>query len=230
MKVTVIGNSVALRVRPPLSYPNNRNYTYQLKNLVAKSVQVENIAIGATTVNNWISKTDSVINHFADIYIIHIGVVDATIREVPLWYYRLATKKVENYFTRFLRALYRGPIAKARPLLCRLRGSRSWVSAKKFRSNYEKLVKTILKDTNAQIIAIPINLADDRIENILPGSRENHKKYNRLIEEIIKKYDQVLLDINDLKSENHYPDGVHYNSEGHTIIAKRLAENINKMM
>jgi len=181
MKITIIGNSVALRVRPPQEHPNNRNYTYLLKEKLGSEVTIENQALGATTIKNWLQFNDAVNNHFPDVFIIQIGVVDSTIREVPLWFYRLANRKVDNGITKIIRSIYRGPIAKLRPILSKTRGSRPWISMKKFDKYYNQLIAGILKETNAQIITLPINLTNERIEKELPGSRKNHEAYNTII-------------------------------------------------
>lgn len=229
MKITIIGNSVALRVRPPEPFPANKNYTYLLQEAVGIEIMIENIALGASTISNWLDNIDSVINSFPDIYIIHIGVVDATVREVPLWFYRLATRRSDRFMNTLFRGIYRGLISKFRPVLSRLRGKRSWTSLKTFTSDYERLIHLLLKDTNAQLITLPINLANERIEKQLPGSRKNHHLFNEVIKKTTEKYHQHFLDISDLQPEEHYPDGVHFNASGHTEVAKRLKKLINEM-
>lgn len=229
MKITIIGNSVALRVRPPEDHPDNKNYTQLLTEKTGVNDIVENKAIGATTIRNWLQMNDQIINSFPDLYIINIGVVDATTREVPLWFYRLATKKIDNFITRLIKNIYRGLISRMRPFFSMLRGSRSWVSIKKFKKSYDELLETLIKETNARIITLPINPADERVEKQLPGSRKNHIKYNKVIEEITKKHNQYFLDLTDLNSEEHYPDGVHFNATGHEIVAEKIESLIKEI-
>jgi hypothetical protein len=45
LKVTIIGNSVALRVRPPEKHPNNKNYTQQLGEILQKKIKNSTIII-----------------------------------------------------------------------------------------------------------------------------------------------------------------------------------------
>lgn len=228
IKITIVGNSVALRVRPVENHPYNRNYSSLILG-AEKLRNIENKALGATTVSNWVSMMDSIVNTFPDIYIINIGVVDATVREVPLWFYRLANRKSDTIFTKFCKILYRRIFKKARRLLALLRGKRSWISIRKFTTEFELLIKTLIKETNAKIIVIPINIANGRIERQLPGTKENHRKFNNRIEKITKKYDQYILDISDFQSEKFYPDGVHFNKTGHLEVANRLDKLIQKI-
>lgn len=223
MKITIIGNSVALRVRPPLPYPNNKNYTYLLKELLkSDKVLIENKAKTATITTDINQDLDQFISTFPDYFIINLGVVDATVREVPLWFYRLSTLKSDNIVAKSFKYFYWKIITKFRPTFARMRFKKPWVSKKRFRKEYEFLIHKLLKDTNAQVICLPINIGDDRIERILPGSVKCHKEYNQIIKEITNKYNVTLINLDEIISEIHYPDGVHYSAVGHEVVASKL--------
>lgn len=229
VKICIIGNSVALRTRPPVQYPGNKNYTTILHDELntTKATQnyiIENKAIGAHTIINTYQNIEEFIQNFADIYIIHLGVVDACTREVPLWFYRLASRNREDIFSLIFRFIYRRIIARIRPFLVYLRFKRSWISKKVFRKYLTKLTETLLKETNGKLVFLPINLANERIENALPGSRNNQIAFNNIIEDISVKFNQVYLSLSDLNSEEDYPDGVHFSLKGHQIIAGRLKD------
>ncbi|WP_462248256.1 SGNH/GDSL hydrolase family protein [Ekhidna sp.] len=228
MKIVIIGNSVALRVRPHQKHPNNKNYTQLLRDLLGSQATVENRALGASTVSNWLVKSDEIINTFPNVYIVNIGVVDASTREVPLWFNRLATKKVDTIVTKLFKSIYNKIIIPLRPFFVRLRGKKSWVSHRKFKVRFELLISLLLKETNAQLILMPINIANGRVEKQLPGTKEKHKKYNELIKATAEKFEQQFLDLSDFKSEIHYPDGVHFSKEGHQVVAKRLKAMLYK--
>ncbi len=220
--ICIIGNSVALRVRPIEKYPNNLNYSQILQ----KKFSVSNLALGAQTVKELYKDLDIYIREFPDLYIINIGVVDSSTREVPLWFYRLATKKSLNPFYVFLELFYRNIIAKIRNPLVKLRGKSSWISKKKFEKYFELIVSNLLKETNAKLIILSINEANNRIESQLPGSKNNHKIYNDIIKNITNKYSQTFIDTNKIISSTDYPDGVHFSSSGH----KKIVEEINSVI
>ena len=234
-KVTIVGNSVALRVRPPEKYPDNLNYSRLLESTLNNSnikppVLIDNRSLGASTVYNVINHIDHFIQAFPDIYIINLGVVDASTREVPLWFYRFASSKKDCFLCRITRMLYRNVIIKMRPFLVKLRGKRSWIKKRKFKKYYNKLLATLLRETNAQIITLPINLADNRVEKELPGSRKKHQQYNEIIKKLSEKYNQYFVDLSDLEPQMHYPDGVHYNINGHQVVAERLSSKIKEIL
>ncbi len=233
LKITIVGNSVALRTRPTLNHPANKNYSQLLEEILeekmpSKPIYIKNIAVGATTVYDASINTDKIIHTFPRFFIINLGVVDSCSREVPLWFYRIATSKKDKFINNFAHLIYRGLIFRFRPFLVRLRAKKSWVSKKKFKKYYTKLVETLLKETNAQIIAIPINPVNDRIEKALPGSRKKNIAYNTIIKEIIDSKSQFFIDIGNLNSPIHYPDGVHYSFEGHKAIVEKLLKPILK--
>ncbi|MBU8893920.1 MAG: hypothetical protein KOO66_14155 [Bacteroidales bacterium] len=232
-KITIIGNSVALRTRPPEKNPENKNYGKLLEEdlclkIPDKNFVVTNKASGAYTVYNILTKIDDFVNTFPDFFIINLGVVDASTREVPLWFYRLASSKKTGFIFRLASLIYRVIIIKARPVLVKLRGKRSWISSKKYIKYFSLLIKTLLKETNAKIIILPINPANERIEKELPGSLKKHLIYNKIMKDASDEFSLYFVDLEFLYSEKHYPDGVHYSLSGHTNVEQELSEIILK--
>lgn len=231
LSITIIGNSVALRVRPAKDYPNNLNYSQLLqKNIEAKLldsvVYINNLSKGASTINEFYFKYDELIRTFPDFYILNLGVVDASTRDVPLWFNKIVNSKRKNLIIFLANALYNNLIKKHRSLFVNLRFKKSWISKSSYKKYFDSLVHLLLKETNSQIIILPINIGNERIERELPGTQENHIAYNKVMKEIAQKHNQSFVDLSDLKSEQHYPDGVHYSTEGHKIVADRIVKII----
>lgn len=233
LKIIVAGNSVALRVRPPEEHPGNENYSVLLEKKLQNSlddriVLIENRSSGALTIPEALNQADKLINDFPDYYILNFGVVDASSREIPQWYYKRINKKAKSTFEYLLAAVHGNLLKKYRPFFVMIRGKRSWVSTKKFRKCFSTLIGTLVKETNARIIALPINPANNRVEQELPGSRDKQLIYNRIIQEACNKYKQIFLDTTDFIEERHYPDGVHYSAVGHELLAEKLKDIILK--
>ncbi len=222
-KITIVGNSVGLRVRPSEEYPKNKSYSVHLQeSLKTEGIVVENISKGASTIKNHLENIDEIINKCSNIYIINLGVVDSTIREVPLWFYRIATKKYGNLLNRITFLIYHNIISKLRPFFSTLRGRRSWISKKKFRLFFSDFLDLIIKESNAKILVLSINIANERIEKQLQGSQENQNAFNEIMKDETLRRNQVFIDLSDLKSDIHFPDGVHFNSLGHQLVAERI--------
>ena len=235
IKICIVGNSVALRVRPSLAFPENMNYTTLIDEMLNQRFNdyrftLENKAAGADTIKNIYQKIDSLIQCFPDVYILNIGVVDACTREVPLWFYRLANRKSEDSISLFFRAVYRVLIAKIRPYLVFIRGKRSWISGAKFSKYFSLLIENLKKETNSRILVLPINPASSRIEKILPGSRKNQEKFNTIMKQISADNNLSFVALDQLKPEIHYPDGVHYSTAGHRFVAEKIVSEIIKLL
>lgn len=235
VKITIIGNSVALRTRPPLQYPDNQNYSQILYSLMASddaygSIAIDNRAMGATTTYNVSVNIDSFINSFPNIFIINLGVVDASTREVPLWFYRLASSSKAGFIYFLSKAIYRNILIRFRPFLVRLRGKRSWVSKKKFERNFKQIVHGLSRETNAKIIVMPINIANNRVEKSLPGSRKKHIMYNQVMKKIAETHNHFFIELDELNDVAHYPDGVHFSKKGHEIVSSRLKDVIDTIL
>jgi lysophospholipase L1-like esterase len=223
--IAVIGNSVAMRVRPPMDFPENKNYSVLLRD---DGFQMQNLAKGGNTIKSALKELDSIVSAFPDIYILNFGVVDASNREIPRWFFNLVNSSGQAWYNRFSSFIYNGFIKRIRRQLVFLRGKRPWVRKKAFRKYLTYMLDRLQKETNANIIGLSINLANDRVEKALPGSRKNHRAYNKILSEALKGKRCTFLDLTDLESEKYYPDGVHFSAEGHKIVSQRIVDTLQK--
>ena len=230
VKVVVIGNSVGIRVRPPLESPHNLNYSQLLEQLISDlspdSVgHVENISLHRLMAGDVLESIENYITKLPHFFIINLGVVDASSREIPLWYANIQ-KKNKSFFGKAFSWFHMRIIVPNRRLFVKLRGGKSWVKLQSFTESYEKIVQTLLKETNARVIAIGINQGDKRIEESLPGSMKKYGLYNEQIASVTRSFGQLYIEVNDFLTQEDFPDGIHYNAEGHKKVASRLFEEI----
>ena len=233
LKITIIGNSVGLRVRPPKKYPNNKNYGQIIVEMLNKkipdhNVYVMNLSIHRALVHEILNQVDDFIRTFPDYFIINLGVCDAATREVPLWFSNQVSRKKQGMIHFLISLLYFNVINKIRPPLVKLRNYKSWTHINSFASDYQKLLFKLHKETNARIITMPINKTTDRVEEQLPGSRKNFEDYSDVIKEKTLAGSFNFLDLNDLLPEQHCPDGIHFSHAGHNFIAEKITKIILK--
>lgn len=227
VKITIIGNSVALRTRPIVNYPNQFNYHQLLEKSLPEilpdySIQVTNLSVGGSNITDIIKRSDTFVSTFPQFFIINLGVVDASTREIPLWFFKIINTKGDGVLKVILSKIYVKFIKPIRPILVRLRRKKSWISKKRYTKLFDQFIYYLLKETNAKIIILPINKSTSRIIKQVPGSFENYKKYNQSMREIADKYKQKFVELNELVPEIHCPDGIHFSSEGHALINKKL--------
>ncbi|MEA2096431.1 MAG: GDSL-type esterase/lipase family protein [Candidatus Cloacimonadota bacterium] len=233
LRITIIGNSVAIRNRPPQKFPNNKNYGLLLEELLQKRhpeqiIMITNMGFSRATITNIIHKYDEYIASMPDYFIINIGVSDASTREIPYWFAEIINNSKQSWYKTLITAFHHYCIKPNRSFFVKVRGKKSWITQKKFGKYYKELILFLQKETNARIIAVPINPANDRVEKAVPGSSENYKKFNSVIRSITDECNGIYLELDDLNSEVHYPDGIHYSLQGNRLVAEKLFDLIEK--
>jgi len=129
-------------------------------------------------------------------------------------------------FKKLLRFLFNFFETRSRKFLTVIRGKRAWTSRAAFAFKYEKMLRLLLKDSNAQLICIGINRPSSRIERFLPGSVRNVQRYNEVIRQLANKYNSVYVETFYDFDETLIPDGIHFNAEGHRKLSGMLLDVI----
>lgn len=235
IRIVIIGNSVAMRNRPPLPAPDNGNYGQYLEEYLNarcqdKTCLVTNTAFSRATVSDIDLEANNIIQSFPDYYVINLGVVDASAREVPFWFARILDGKSPALFRSLFRGIHHHIFKKHRRFFVKLRGKTPWIKPRKFKREYARTLARLKKETNAHIITLPVNKGNQRIENELPGSMKNYEKYSRIIKEVTENQNAVFIPLDDLNSEEHYPDGIHFSKKGHMAVALKLAGTISNLI
>lgn len=233
LRITIIGNSVGIRIRPPQKFPNNKNYGIILEELLQKEyldqfILVRNMAFSRATIENVIQKYDEFVASMPNYFIINIGVSDASTREIPYWFAEIINNSKQSWYKTLFTAFHHYCIKPNRSFFVKVRGKKSWITQKKFGKYYKELILFLQKETNARIITVPINPANTRVEKAVPGSSENYKKYNKIIRRISDECEVIYLELDDLNPEVHYPDGIHYSLQGNKLVAEKLFDLIEQ--
>lgn len=226
-KITIFGCSVAIRVRPPENFPQNRNYGMILENLLDRKYPetcnlVKNFGFSRATILEIVEKLENYIVTFPDYFILNIGVPDASTREIPYWFAQIINKQNDSLLKKVFSVFHAKFIKKHNAFFVKLRGKKTWVSSKKFKSDYNHILSKIKKETNARVICLAISPTNSRVESKIPGSTLKYQSYNKIIEKLASKFDADFIDFDDLLSEKCFPDGIHFSGEGHRIVAERI--------
>ncbi len=230
-KIVIIGNSVALRVRPPLEAPHNKNYGTVLQDLLSlenpeQTFLVNNKGLSRLLISEVFERFDDYVQEFPDYYIVNLGVVDASTREIPLWFANIIRSEKNGLFHRFLKGVHFHLIKRHHSYFVRLRGNKTWISEKRFEQYYTRLLKELKKETNARFITLSVNAGNDRIEKKIPGSLNNYIRYSGIIKKVSEKFGATYINTQQLISADDVPDGIHFSLEGH----KKLAEELKKVI
>lgn len=229
MKILIVGNSVALRNRPHSA--NALNYGQLIEKELSRddaNCRVDNLAFTRATILDILRMKHSLINKFPDYYIFNIGVCDAATREIPLWYSNYINSASTSLLKNILKGIYLKLIQPRRRYFTLLRGKKAFISKNKFKKKYSELVDLLSKNTNAKFIFLSINHANERVEKELPGTSKNYIEYNNEIKDICNSFGSEYIDLDDLDSKIHYPDGTHFSQEGNRIVAERIIKILDK--
>lgn len=236
-RITIIGSSVALRVRPP---SDNRVDNLNYGELIEKNLNplgsetiwlVNNLGLSRAITADVLRMKDQISRVRSDYIIVNMGAVDAPTREIPLWFSDIIFQRNGKYVYPIFNFIYLYVIKGflRRPLVY-LRLKRSWTSRKKFKRDLDKILDLLNRETTAEIIILGINKGNKRVEKNLPGTLHRYKVYDNILKEISNKWSCKFVDVGDLNSSEHFPDGVHYSIEGHKIIADRISSLMNEKL
>ena len=230
LKISIIGCSVAMRVRPPMA-KNNKNYGQLLLEKLSTKysdncISVNNKAFTRATLKDIFPVLDNAISDYPNYIILNIGIPDVSTREIPQYISNLLTYQSQKKHVLLMQFVYNKIIKPNIRFFVLLRGKKAWLSKTQFEKLYTKLVTYIQKDTDAKIIIIPINKPSQRIEDVLPGTIKNTVEYNKIISSIALKNNIELINIEEMDQEKHFPDGIHYSLEGHDIISNKILKII----
>jgi lysophospholipase L1-like esterase len=227
IKICIIGNSVALRIRP--KEENAKLYCSILHDLICNSVTKEilisNLSVSRLLTEEVIDNKNHFFNNDQDITIINLGCVDAPTREIPLWFSDIVFKRKGLLLYTIFNPVYQHIISRFRCRLVRMRGFKSWVPIERFSANIDEILSSL--NGKSKVVVIGINPGNQRIENQLPRTLDRYIAYNEVLQSKCKDHRVSFISTSDLKSDKYFPDGVHYNKEGHKLIADRIFSELN---
>ncbi len=219
--IVLLSNSVGIRIRPFVD--GSKSYYSFLKDQFRST---KNFSHGARLSSYYVNRIDDVIAENGDIYILNIGVVDACSRELPYWLYKNLTSKSRSLYGIFKNFFYYNVIAKIRPGLAMARFYRPWINAKRFYRNIDFIVSSIQANVSCSIVIIGINIPDERVEKALPRSVNRVRCYNKILMDVASSRNCRFVDTSELSSSDYYPDGIHFNQDGHILLHRMIIESL----
>ncbi|MFC1628600.1 SGNH/GDSL hydrolase family protein [Gemmatimonadota bacterium] len=245
MRVSVIGNSVGMRIRPPCRGKQDMLYSARL---AGQGHEVSNHTRAGIMINEAFGYLDDeVITEHPDFVILNFGIVEVCFRQTPR---RLQNSLIHNYYLNQLHGrpfMFLSGWRRVRHLILRVingsirRGAVilnlrwQWFRTERFMTVMKSMIDVLLKETSAEICLIGINPCTARIERVVRGTSEEISRTNALLRELAASYPARIhfLDPIDVLGKDEaadlVPDGIHYSAEGHRLMAEslqRLIEDI----
>jgi lysophospholipase L1-like esterase len=226
-RVAIIGNSVALYVRPRT--PSGRAYGHRLRELLAArthgSVEVELHAENSLTAADLVRDyEDRIIALAADVTVLHVGIVEATPRILPQRW-RQAFIRGQ---TPLQRVWVRAESAVRRPLVGLLGGVTA-MGPEHFRRALARAIGAG-QDGQGRVVCLGIPLPTARVEAEVPGATEQVRRFDAVVREVCRKTGAAYLDVESIMTalgrDRGMPDGIHFSEAGHDAVAAELARVI----
>lgn len=240
MKVCVLGNSVAFRIRPPRdpSRPDERTYAEWLEQY-GHRVRVVATA-GVLFSEAFATLDDRVVTWFPDAVVLNFGVVELALRRTPRW---LNNRTIVNYYlsdvfsqsytfetipARLRMTVWRLLNGVVRRVNERLGVAWQWLPRDRFLEVLDRTVQVVLKETGARVILLGIAPCSDRVERILGGSVDAFREANGAMSALATRYGERVTFLSPEQylgggdPDELVPDGVHLSAAGHRAVAHAL--------
>jgi len=230
-RISLVGCSVGIRIRPSAeSRSENKVYSEILTDLLnenGREWHLHNNCRSRLLSTELLDFRDLLAAQNPDVVIINVGAVDAPNREIPKWYSDILFRRKWLNLYGVATGLYQGLIRPyfRRPLVS-IRMKSPWVGINRFEKSLVDFLKFVEKDLKSKVIILGINSGSERIERELPGSLLRYKEYNQKLKEVSNNFNCTFVDMSELAPEEYFPDGVHYNVEGHRWCAKQIFNSI----
>jgi hypothetical protein len=248
LRVVVAGSSVGFFVRPPAEHRGEGAYADRtVDQLAARGVPV-------TMVNRsrWLGEIHDAFSRiepdvFAtspDVVVLNFGWIECQPRVFPTAVLRWTTTYRPRLNPRTISA--RRTIARkvgtaykrATPWVAsRYDGIPSRMPPARFEDELTRYVRTVRRELNSFVIAMNVNPTSDRIEAVLPKANERAAQFSQIVEAVVEQFDDPQVRLLDTRAivtghgvDAVLPDGIHYNVEGHGLVADALTQLIEEWL
>lgn len=241
LRISIIGNSVGIRMRPPREKPSDKTYSERLANA---GHQVDNrCKAGVLLSETFAFIDDELVAGFPDVVIINAGIIEIFPRRT---WRRLNNYLVRNYYNNLvLGRRYQSDAISIRFQLARiangllrrmskfLRLSWRWESETGFLSALRSICKVLTIETHAHIIVLGVGPVSERFLSEYPSLNAEIDALNKRMEGLIGVFgDRAQMisvkEVIDMENpESSIPDSIHFSSKGHREIFSEIERRIS---
>jgi lysophospholipase L1-like esterase len=167
-----------------------------------------------------------------EIVVIQVGITDCS----PRVFTTRQRAYVERIPARFIREILLKFVRKFRRQLIAASAPKVYTTLQQYRDTVTKLVEWAERDCVLALVFVKIVMPPDSLEKRSPGSQENVRLYNNVLDQIKSKHGVYVIELNDLihNQENAgsyiIEDGQHLSVQGHRLLAKHLEHLVMPML
>jgi hypothetical protein len=226
MRILLVANSLA--------YYDHENRWYDVETLEPSDLypeilsrlvwphSVEVVALPWMTILDALKIVKYSQKHDADIFLLHVGIVESVRRIYPISIRRainaLGARKVRDWINNLEKVLLKLPLNR-----------HGWIAPSKFRHALELICSEVEHKYRPKLLVlVSISSVNEKFENKHPGTNRSVALHNREIERIagVGKI-RVLRADRILGSNCFLADSVHLNRRGHQLLAEAIINSID---
>jgi lysophospholipase L1-like esterase len=244
LRIAVVGSSVGYFVRPHGTRLDQGPYSGQATDLLADAgvpVSVVNRCRWLGEIHDGYSRIEEdVFATSPDVVVMNFGWIECQPKLFPTAVLRWSTTYrprlnprtfgVRRWTTRQLGTVYK----RATPWVAsRWEGLPSRMPESRFATELERYIRTVRRELHSLVVVLNVNPTTDRLEAVLPMVNARAARYSGIIEDVVRRFDDPWVQLLDTRSlvvdkgnEAIAPDGIHFNVEGHRLVATMLVDVI----
>lgn len=239
MRIAVLGNSVALSVRPPVATPGQGPFPRLLEvelRAAGLAVEVRSWARwSATIVDGHRLFEEEVLSFGPQQVVLCFGINECCPRMLPrsLWTLLNQTDPTRGSLGRALARWASGALARVTPGVIRTLGLRGWMAPETFGALVDQLIRRVDKELKARVFVLGVTEPSDRVERALPGAKQGAHRFNEMLRVVTSRHSELctFVDVSGLVAAGHdafAPDGIHWNLQGHRQVAGLLTDLLRR--
>ncbi|MEY2423471.1 MAG: hypothetical protein QOI95_3538 [Acidimicrobiaceae bacterium] len=248
LRVVVAGSSVGFFVRPQGSRRGEGPYSEQAVDLLAAAgipVALVNRCRWLGEVHDGFSRIESdVFATSPDVVVVNFGWIECQPKVFPTAVLRWTTTYRPRLNPRTIGLRRRA----ARKVGTAYKRITPWVAARwhrlpsrmpeeRFAAELERYIRTVRRELHSLVIVLNVNPTSERIEAVLPMANERAARFSGIVERVAGSFDDPEVQVLDTRSlvldkgtDAVLPDGIHFNVEGHRLVASQLADLVERWL
>src|SRR3954454_8886795 len=243
LRITVASSSVGYFVRPPGEDRSEGSYPERVNDLLAAA----GVPNEVSNQSYWLGEIHDAFHHIEerlftfspDVVVLDFGWLECQPKVFPTAMLRWLTTyrpslnpRTIAWRRRAVRSISR-LYKRGTPIVAsRWRGVPSRMPPERFEREMTRYIDVVRKELRSLVLVTNLNPTSDRIAEVLPGVHERARQYSDIIERVVERAgpDVRLVDtrslVEGLGVDKILPDGIHYNVEGHRLVADMLVAEI----
>src|SRR3954469_13308920 len=243
LRITVAGSSVGYLVRPQGADRSEGCYAERVNDLLTAA----GVPNQVSNQSYWLGEIHDAFHHIEervftfspDVVVLDFGWLECQPQVFPTALLRWLTTYRPSLNPRTMK--WRRKVAprisqlykKVTPAVAsRWAGVPSRMPSARFEQEMTRYINVVRKELRSLVLVTNLNPTSDRVPDVLPGVHQRAKQYSDIIERVVERAgaDVRLIDtralVEGLGVDKVLPDGIHYNVEGHRLVADMLVGEI----